>query len=491
MEIDVLPEVKDFLKQEQLLFIDGEFQKSVNGSMLPVVNPATEQELCDVHAAEQEDVDAAVKAARRSFESEEWASMDARVRAKLMNNLADLLERDIDILAQLDTLNNGKPLSEMYGSDLPNAIEQFRYYAGWTTKWTGQTIPIAGEFFNYTRHEPVGVAGQIIPWNFPLMMACWKIAPAIAVGCTVVLKPAEQTPLSALYLAKLVQEAGFPKGVINIIPGLGKTAGQALIEHEDVDKIAFTGSSKTGQHIMKMAADTFKRLTLELGGKSPNIIMPDADLDKAIPGVFYGIMANKGEICCAGSRVFVPENQYEDIVDKMVEFAETVNIGSGLDEENVIGPLISKQQFNQVASYIEEGMAEGAEKACGGVLDREGYYIQPTVFKNVTEEMQIAKEEIFGPVVVVLPYTSEEEVIQKANNTPYGLAAGIWTENIRSAHKIAHRLKAGTVWVNSYNLTDPATPFGGFKASGFGREMGSYALNNYTEVKSVWINLEE
>ncbi|MGY4688782.1 aldehyde dehydrogenase family protein [Salibacterium sp. K-3] len=490
-EASLLPEVKQFLSEEQRLFINGAFKNSEHDQKIDVINPATESKVTEAHLAGQKDIDQAVQAARNAFDHGPWRKLRSSERAVLMNRLADLMERDQDILAQIDTLDNGKPLDEMYGNDLPNAIEHFRYFAGWTTKWTGQTIPMSEDFFNYTRHEPVGVAGQIIPWNFPLMMACWKIAPALAAGCTVVLKPAEQTPLSSLYLASLIKEAGFPEGVVNITPGLGSTAGQVLIEHKDVDKIAFTGSTNTGRHIMKTAADTFKRVTLELGGKSPNIILPDADLEKAVPGVFYGAMANKGEVCCAGSRVFVPREKYDEIVEKMVEFAETVSIGSGLDRNNKIGPLVSRDQFEKVSSYIETGLDEGASKLCGGPIDGEGYFMKPTIFTDVRDDMKIVQEEIFGPVVTVLPYDSLKEVIDRANATPYGLAAGLWTENVRLAHKLAHRLKAGTVWVNSYNLTDPTTPYGGFKASGFGREMGSYAMENYTEVKSVWVHIED
>ena len=378
----------------------------------------------------------------------------------------------------------------MIHGDLPNAIENLRYFAGWATKMMGQTIPISDSFLNYTHHEPVGVVGQIIPWNFPIQMALWKIAPALATGCTIILKPAEQTPLSALYLAKLIEEAGFPKGVVNIINGFGKTAGNALVKHPKVNKIAFTGSTPVGQAIMKEAANTMKRVTLELGGKSPNIILPDANLDKAIPGVFSGIMVNQGQVCCAGSRVFIPDHLYDEVVDRLVDYAKKVKLGNGLDETTEMGPLISQRQQDLVTSYINKGINEGANLLVGGEKLEEGYFVTPTVFANVKDDMSIAKEEIFGPVVATMPYSSIDEVVRRANASPYGLAAGLWTENLKNAHTISKKLKAGTVWVNCYNLTNAGVPFGGYKQSGFGREMGSYALDNYTEVKSVWVNLE-
>jgi acyl-CoA reductase-like NAD-dependent aldehyde dehydrogenase len=406
-----------------------------------------------------------------------------------MHKLADLMERDFEILAQLDTLDNGKPIREMRNADLPGAIEQLRYFAGWTTKMTGQTIPVSNSFFNYTRHEPVGVVGQIIPWNFPIMMALWKIAPALATGCTVVLKPAEQTPLSALYLGRLIEEAGFPKGVVNIVPGFGKPAGDALVKHPKVNKIAFTGSTAVGKQIMKEAANTMKRVTLELGGKSPNIVLPDADLDKAIPGVFYGIMANQGEVCCAGSRAYIPEQMYDEVMERLADYAKKVKLGNGLSEDTQMGPLVSKEQQDIVTSYIQKGLDEGAKLLAGGESLDKGYFVQPTVF-SAEDHMTIAREEIFGPVVACMPYKTIDEAIERANNSPYGLGAGIWTENLKNAHLIAGKLKAGSVWVNCYNLTNAAVPFGGYKQSGIGREMGSYALDNYTEVKSVWVNLK-
>ncbi|WP_338021757.1 aldehyde dehydrogenase family protein [Bacillus pakistanensis] len=490
MVVKIHSEVIEFLKGPKKLFINGEWKESIEGNTFESINPATGEVLGHVCEAGVQDVDLAVEAAYQEFEFGEWSSISSYERSRLMDKLADLMERDIEILAQIDTLDNGKSINEMLSADLPNAIENLRYFAGWTNKHYGETIPISETYFNYTRHEPVGVVGQIIPWNFPIMMAIWKIAPALATGCTIVLKPAEQTPLSAIYLGKLVEEAGFPKGVINIINGFGKTAGEALVKHPKVNKIAFTGSTPVGQRIMKEAANTLKRVTLELGGKSPNIILPDADLDKAIPGVFSGIMVNQGQVCCAGSRVFIPRHMYEDVTKKLVEYAENVTLGNGLEESTTMGPLVSKRQQEIVISYINKGIEEGAKLLTGGKPLESGFYVTPAVFAEVEDGMAIAKEEIFGPVVVAMPYDSLEEVIERANSTVYGLAAGIWTENLRNAHKVTNLLKAGTVWVNCYNLTNAAAPFGGFKESGFGREMGSYALSNYTEVKSVWINLE-
>ena len=484
------PDVVEFLKGPKGLFIDGEFVPSLSGKTFKSINPATEEVLVEVAEAEAPDIDRAVKAARRAFESGPWSRMSAAERSRLLYRLADLMEEHKLQLAQLETLDNGKPIRESLNADLPLAIEHIRYYAGWPTKVVGQTIPVAGTYFNYTRHEPVGVVGQIIPWNFPLLMACWKIGAALAMGCTVVLKPAEQTPLSALYLAKLIQEAGFPPGVVNVVPGFGETAGQALVEHPDVNKIAFTGSTEVGKLIMRNAAATLKRVTLELGGKSPNIILPDADMSRAIPGAFMGIMFNQGQVCCAGSRLFVQKKAYDNVVADLVSLAKKIRQGPGLDQGTEMGPLVSDEQEKRVLGYIEKGVEEGAEVLVGGgkATDR-GYFVQPTIFANVRDDMTIAREEIFGPVVAAMPFEDLDEVIARANDTEYGLAAGVWTENIRNAHYIASKLKAGTVWVNCYNVFDAAAPFGGYKQSGIGREMGSYALNNYTEVKDVWISL--
>lgn len=481
--------VTEFLTGTKKLFIGGDFVESVSGKVFETYNPANGEILAYVSEAQSEDVDMAVKQAKKAFEEGPWYQMSAAERGRLMHKLGDLIEENKQELAELDSLDNGKPIQEILGNDIPNAVGQFQYYAGWATKIMGQTIPVSGSYFNYTRHEPVGVVGQIIPWNFPLMMAAWKIAPALATGCTIVLKPAEQTPLSALYLAKLAAEAGFPDGVINIVPGYGNTAGDALVKHPHVNKIAFTGSTKVGKSIMKEAANTMKRVTLELGGKSPNIILPDADLTKATPGVFSGIMANQGEVCSAGSRVYIQKKAFDNVMSDLVSYAKNVKQGHGLDPNTQMGPLVSKVQQERVVNYINQGNEAGATMLTGGGYSEKGYFVEPTVFSDVDDQMSIAREEIFGPVVVAMPYDDLDEIIDRANNSPFGLAAGLWTENLKHAHYVANRLKAGSVWVNCYNVTDPASPFGGYKESGFGREMGSYALNNYTEVKSVWIDL--
>ena len=488
-KLNVSVKVKEFLAGKKNMFINGEFVNSVNEETFDTYNPSDGEVLAKVYKAEAEDVNLAVMAAKKAFEDGPWSRMSAVERGKLIYKLSQLIEENKQELAEIDSLDNGKPIGELLENDIPNAIGQFQYYAGWTTKIMGQTIPVSGSYFNYTRHEPVGVAGQIIPWNFPLMMAAWKIAPALATGCTVVLKPAEQTPLSALYLAKLAAEAGFPKGVINIIPGFGETAGDALVKHKDVNKIAFTGSTSVGRSIMKEAANTMKRVTLELGGKSPNIILPDADLSKAAPGVFSGIMANQGEVCSAGSRVYIQKKNFDNVMSNLVSYAKNVKQGHGLNPDTQMGPLVSKEQQDRVVDYIQQGNDAGANMLTGGGHTEKGYFVEPTVFSDVDDQMSIAREEIFGPVVVAMPYDDLDEIIERANNSPYGLAAGLWTENLKNAHYVANRLKAGSVWVNCYNVTDPASPFGGYKESGFGREMGSYALNNYTEVKSVWVDL--
>ncbi|MFX3623411.1 MAG: aldehyde dehydrogenase family protein [Ectobacillus sp.] len=488
--VQISEKVAKFLTGTKKLYINGQFVESASFGTFDTPNPATGETLATVYEGRREDINKAVLAARAAFDDGPWQRMTAAERSRLMYKLADLMEENREELAQLETLDNGKPLQETANADIPLAIEHLRYYAGWATKLVGQTIPVNGNYFNYTRHEPVGVVGQIIPWNFPLLMAMWKLGAALATGCTVVLKPAEQTPLSALYLAELIEEAGFPKGVVNIVPGYGETAGQALVSHPLVDKIAFTGSTEVGKIIMKQAAETLKRVTLELGGKSPNIILPDADLSRAIPGALSGIMFNQGQVCCAGSRLFIPKKMYDNVVADLVLHSKNLKQGNGLNPETTIGPLVSAEQQNRVLSYIEKGIEEGAEVLMGGAKPFEnGYFVSPTIFAAVKDEMTIAKEEIFGPVVAAMPFEDLDEVIERANLTAYGLAAGVWTENIKNAHYIASKLRVGTVWVNCYNVFDAASPFGGYKQSGIGREMGSYALQNYTEVKSVWVNM--
>lgn len=490
LAVNLHEKVEKFLQGTKKLYVNGDFIESASGKTFKTPNPATGDTLAVVYEGSREDIHKAVMAARLAFDEGPWSRMSGADRSRLMYKLADLMEKHKDEIAQLETLDNGKPIQETTTADIPLAIEHMRYYAGWATKLVGQTIPVSGDYFNYTRHEPVGVVGQIIPWNFPLLMAMWKLGAALATGCTVVLKPAEQTPLSALYLAELIEEAGFPKGVINIVPGYGETAGQALVSHPLIDKIAFTGSTEVGKHIMKEASQSLKRVTLELGGKSPNIILPDADLSRAIPAALSGVMFNQGQVCCAGSRLFIPKKMYDNVVADLALYSKSLTQGAGLDPQTTIGPLVSEEQQNRVMGYIEKGKNEGAEILVGGTKPFEnGYYVSPTIFAAVQDEMTIAKEEIFGPVVAAMPFDDIDEVIERANKSAYGLAAGLWTENIKNAHYVANKLRAGTVWVNCYNVFDAASPFGGYKQSGLGREMGSYALNNYTEVKSVWINL--
>ncbi|MDM5428800.1 aldehyde dehydrogenase DhaS [Bacillus mycoides] len=490
LAVNLHEKVEKFLQGTKKLYVNGAFIESASGKTFKTPNPATGETLAIVAEAGREDIHKAVVAARMAFDEGPWSRMSTAERSRLMYKLADLMEEHKEELAQLETLDNGKPIRETMAADIPLAIEHMRYYAGWATKIVGQTIPVSGDYFNYTRHEAVGVVGQIIPWNFPLLMVMWKMGAALATGCTIVLKPAEQTPLSALYLAELIEEAGFPKGVINIVPGFGESAGQALVNHPLVDKIAFTGSTPVGKQIMRQASESLKRVTLELGGKSPNIILPDADLSRAIPAALSGVMFNQGQVCCAGSRLFIPKKMYDNVMADLVLYSKKLNQGAGLNPETTIGPLVSEEQQKRVMSYIEKGIAEGAEVLCGGNKPfDQGYFVSPTVFADVNDEMTIAKEEIFGPVISAIPFNDIDEVIERANKSQFGLAAGVWTENVKTAHYVASKVRAGTVWVNCYNVFDAASPFGGFKQSGLGREMGSYALNNYTEVKSVWINL--
>jgi len=482
--------VERFLLGKKKLYINGQFVESQSGKTFDTYNPATGEVLATVYEADAADIDFAVKAARKAFDEGPWSKMSASTRSRLMYKLADLMEENSAELAQLETLDNGKPIRETLNADIPLSIEHMRYYAGWSTKMVGQTIPVNGSFFNYTRHEAVGVVGQIIPWNFPLLMAMWKLGAALATGCTIVLKPAEQTPLSVLYLAELIEEAGFPPGVINIVPGFGETAGQPLVDHPLVDKVAFTGSTAVGKRIMSNASQTLKRVTLELGGKSPNIILPDADLTKAIPGALNGVMFNQGQVCCAGSRVFIQKKQFDNVVADMAAHAKNMKQGAGIHADTEIGPLVSAEQQTRVLSYIDKGLSEGAQLVAGGKKTQEqGYFVSPTIFADVRDEMTIAKEEIFGPVISAMPYDDLDELLARANNSEFGLAAGVWTRDLKNAHYIANNLRAGTVWVNCYNVFDAASPFGGYKQSGIGREMGSYALENYTEVKSVWISM--
>ena len=473
------------------LLIDGQWRDSLSGKTFETINPATEEVIAHIAEGDAADIDLAVKAARKAFDTGPWRTMDARDRGKLMYKLADLIEENVDELAELETLDNGKPLNESRHADLPLVIDCIRYYAGYADKIHGQTIPIRGNFFCYTKREPVGVAGQIIPWNFPMLMVAWKWGPALAAGCTIVLKPAEQTPLSALRLGELAMEAGFPNGVINIVNGFGETAGASLVRHPGVDKIAFTGEGSTAKIIMKSAADSIKRITMELGGKSPNIVFEDADIDAAINGAVLGLYLNQGQCCCAGSRLFVQESIYDKFVETLAAKVQERKLGDPFHPETEQGPQVDQAQFDKIMSYIAKGKAQGSRCVAGGErFGNKGYFIKPTVFADVKDDMAIATDEIFGPVLSVIKFKTIEEVIHRANTTDYGLAAAVWTRDIGKAHAIAGRVRAGTVWVNCYDVFDAAAPFGGFKHSGIGRELGEKGLENYTEHKTVTIALD-
>jgi aldehyde dehydrogenase (NAD+) len=473
------------------LLINNCWVPSESGKTFATVNPSTGEEICQVAEADAADVDKAVLAARAAFEQGPWKKMRASERGRLLHRLADLIEQNTDALARLESMDNGKPLSIAKAVDVAKTVACYRYFAGWADKVQGKTIPIDGDFFCYTRHEPIGVVGQIIPWNYPMLMQAWKLAPALATGNTVVMKPAEQTPLSALRIGELIVEAGFPEGVVNLLPGFGHTAGAAIARHMDIDKVAFTGSTEVGRLIMEAAArSNLKRITLELGGKSPNIIFEDVDLDEAVEGAHLGLFVNQGQSCCAGSRVFVEQKIYDEFVEKSIARAQKRKVGDPLDPRTDQGPQVSQSQFDRVMGYIEAGKSEGATLACGGerVGDR-GYFVQPTVFSGVQDDMKIAREEIFGPVMSVIPFKDVDEVIKRANRTTYGLAAGVWTRDIKKAHAVANGVRAGTVWVNCYHVLDTRAPFGGFKQSGIGRELGEYGLQQYTEVKTVTVKL--
>lgn len=485
------PPARKFVGQRNLLLIDGNLVPAASGKTFPVYNPSTGHILAQVAEADKEDVDRAVKAARRAFDEGPWGKTTPSERGKLLWKLADLLEERADEFAQIESIDNGKPVSVARAGDIPLAIDMFRYMAGWATKVRGSTIPISfpGEVLSYTLREPVGVVAQIIPWNFPLLMAAWKLAPALAVGCTIVLKPAEQTPLTALRLADLILAAGFPPGVVNVLPGYGETAGAALAGHDLVDKVAFTGSTEVGKIIARAATGNLKRVSLELGGKSPAIVFPDADLSAAIPGTAMGIFFNQGQTCCAGSRLFAHKKVYEQMVDGICNIAKSIKLGEGLDPTTQMGPLVSQEQFDRVTGFIESGKREGATIATGGTRggSNGGYFVTPTVLTNTKPTMQVVREEIFGPVLVVEQFDDSDldRIAKQANDTIYGLAASVWSRDISLANKMARRLRSGTVWINCHNVFDASLPFGGYKQSGWGREMGEEVLHNYTEVKAV------
>jgi aldehyde dehydrogenase (NAD+) len=472
-------------------FIGGQWVPAASGKTFETINPATEEVIADVAAGDREDIDLAAKAARKAFETGPWAKMDARDRGRLINKLADLIEDEFDELAALETLDNGKPIRDARAADLPLVIDCLRYYAGYADKIHGQTIPVRGNYFTYTRREPVGVVGQIIPWNFPMLMVAWKWGPALAAGCTIVMKPAEQTPLTCLRMARLAQKAGIPDGVINVVPGYGETAGAAIVKHPGIDKVAFTGSGETAQIIMRDAAATLKRLTFELGGKSPNIVFADSDLDAAVAGSHFGLYFNQGQCCCAGSRLFVEEKVYDKFLDRLSSMNKTRKLGDPFDPETEQGPQVDQTQFDKIMHYIDLGKKEGAQCLTGGSRwgDR-GYYIEPTLFAGVRDDMAIARDEIFGPVMSVLKFKNLDEIVERANNTTYGLAAAVWTRDVAKAHYLANKIRAGTVWVNCYDVFDAAAPFGGFKMSGMGRELGERGLDAYTEWKTVTVSLQ-
>jgi len=478
------PRVADYIDKPRKMLINGKWVNAASGKTFPSYNPATGEVLAQVAEADREDINQAVKAARKAFDQGPWRRMTASERGRLVWKLADLLDKNIEEFAYLESLDNGKPLTIAKAADVPLTVDLFRYMAGWATKIEGNTIPISvpytpgAKYLAYTLKEPVGVVGQIIPWNFPLLMAAWKLGPALATGCT------------ALRLGELIMEAGFPDGVVNIVPGYGETAGAALAAHPDVDKIAFTGSTEVGKLIVHAATGNLKKVSLELGGKSPNVVFKDADLDAAIPGSASAIFFNHGQCCCAGSRLYVEKPIFDRVVEGVAEHAKKIKVGAGLDPETQMGPLVSEEQLNRVCSYLESGFSQGATALSGGhkAADK-GYFVEPTVLVNTREDMKVVQEEIFGPVVTAMPFEDPEEIVLRSNDSDYGLAAAVWTRDISKAHRMAEHLRAGTVWINCYNIFDAALPFGGYKQSGWGREMGHDVLQLYTQTKAVCTRL--
>ncbi len=487
------PAVAATAKRYQLL-IDGQWVEAESGQTFTTPNPATGQPLAEVAEADAADVDKAVAAARRAFEGK-WSRVSARDRGRMLYKLAQLIDSKSAELAALETADNGKPIRESVYIDLPQVVENFEYFAGYATKIEGETIPVPGQFFNYTLREPLGVCGQIIPWNFPLLMAAWKLAPALAAGNTVVLKPAEQTPLTALELGKLFQEAGFPDGVVNIVPGFGEKAGAALAAHPGIDKVAFTGSTEVGKMIAHAAANNLTKVSLELGGKAPNVVFADADIEQAVSGALMGIFYNQGQTCTAGSRIFLDERIKDEFLERFKAKAQKIKVGDPTDKTTQMGPQVSAEQLARIKGYVDIARTEGATVFAGGEAPalegdfRNGYFFQPTIFSEVHNQMRVASEEIFGPVASVITFTDEKDLIRQANDTIYGLSAGLWTRDLTRAHRFAKEVKAGVVWINTYGITNAASPFGGYKQSGYGREMGKHALELYTQVKSVWVDL--
>jgi acyl-CoA reductase-like NAD-dependent aldehyde dehydrogenase len=476
------------------LMIDGKWIDADSGKTFTTPNPATGETLAEVAEGDKSDIDKAVVAARKAFEGK-WSKVSARDRGRMLYKLSQLIEERTPELAALETADNGKPIKESTYVDLPQVAENFEYFAGWATKIEGETIPVPGQMFNYTLREPVGVCGQIIPWNFPLLMAAWKLAPALAAGNTIVLKPAEQTPVNAMELGKLIQEAGFPDGVVNIVPGYGETAGAALAGHKGIDKIAFTGSTEVGKLIAHAAADNLTKVSLELGGKAPNIVFADADIEQAVNGAMMGIFFNQGQVCCAGSRLFVEEGVKDQFLERLQAKSANIVVGDPMDQGTHMGPQVSEEQLSRIQGYCDVAQAEGATVLAGGkspelaAAFQKGYFFQPTIFSDVKNQMRIAQEEVFGPVVSVISFKDEGDLIKQANDTIYGLSAGLWTNNITRAHRFAKAIHAGVIWINTYNMFNAASPFGGYKQSGYGREMGKHALDMYTHVKSVWVDL--
>ena len=475
------------------LIIDGQAVDALSGRTFQTVNPATEDVICAVAEAGPEDVDRAVKAARKAFESGPWPSMRPAERQRLLWKLGDLILEHADELARLETLDNGKPIFESRQVDIPMVANCFHYFSGWATKLAGETLPVHPSYFTYTSREPLGVVGAIIPWNFPMIMVGWKAAPALATGNCVVLKPAELTPLTAIRIGELALEAGLPPGVFNVVPGKGSVAGEAIVAHPGVDKITFTGSTEVGKQIMKKCADGMKKVTLELGGKSPNIVFADADLDAAVKGATTGIFYGKGEVCAAGSRLLVEASIHDEFVTKLAERSAKLQPADPLDPKTRLGALVSGTQMNKVLGYVETGTREGAKLVAGGKrapVNGKGFFVQATVLDQVENHMKVAQEEIFGPVLSVIRFDGADDAVKKANDIVYGLAAGIWTRDVKKAHAIARRVQAGTVWINAYNFYDAGMPFGGYKASGFGRDLGPDSLREYTQVKSVWVSTD-
>ena len=478
--------IKDSPKK---LLIGGKWVPAKSGKTFETINPATEAVLCQIAEGDKADVDEAVKAARKALDGK-WSTISPHQRANYLLKIADLIEKHADEIGIIESLNNGMAISLAKGM-ASGAADTFRYYAGWATKIYGETNPSDPTMFNYTPREPVGVCGQIIPWNGPVAMFAWKIAPALACGNVCIIKPAEQTPLTALFLGELIQEAGIPEGVVNIITGFGETAGAAIASHPDIDKVAFTGSTEVGKLILQASAGNLKRVSLELGGKSPNIVFADANMEQCIPTSLFGFTMLSGQVCCAGTRVFVQRDFHDEFVDKLTKYASQSKAGDPLDPKTTIGPLVSKEQFDRVKGYLDIGKKEGAHASLGGEVRKgKGYFVDPTIFTGVRNDMRIAREEIFGPVASVIPFKDENDAVLQGNDTTYGLAAAVWTNDVSRAHKVARALKAGTVWVNCYNNIDPISPFGGYKQSGIGRELGKHSIDLYTQIKSVYVKLQ-